>query len=183
MISGGGRTAINLLDAIDARTLGASMPLVICSDPNAPGVARCRDRGLHVEVIPGRIPKDTLEQVLRAHQIDWVILAGYLKLVDIPASYQGRVVNIHPALLPKFGGAGMHGQHVHSAVLARGERRSGCTVHLCDDRFDTGPIVLQMTCPVLAHDTPETLAERVFALECKAFPLALASLFGAGGRA
>lgn len=183
MISGSGRTALNLLDAIDAGRLEANLALVISSSPSAVGVARCAARGLTVEVIPGRIPRDTLEQVLRAHKIDWVVLAGYLKLVDIPASYQGRVVNIHPALLPRFGGAGMHGSHVHTAVLASGDRRSGCTVHLCDDRFDTGPIVLQMSCPVLAGDTPETLAQRVFALECKAYPLALASLLHQGVRA
>jgi phosphoribosylglycinamide formyltransferase 1 len=177
MISGGGRPALNLVDAIERGELQAIPALVISSDAKAPGVARCQARGLEVVVIPGRIARETLESKLREFRIDWVVLAGYLKFVDIPESYQGRVVNIHPALLPKFGGSGMHGQHVHTAVLAARERRSGCTVHLCDDRYDTGPIVLQMSCPVETSDTPDSLATRVFELECKAYPLALVALF------
>lgn len=183
MISGGGRTALNLLEAIERRELDASLVLVIASAADAPGVARCRERGLEVRVMPGVIPADELERVLRAHGIDWVALAGYLKLVRVPAAYRGRVLNIHPALLPKFGGLGMHGRRVHEAVLAAGELESGCTVHHCDDTYDTGAIILQRRCPVLAGDTPDTLAQRVFREECKAYPEALRRVMQASGQA
>jgi phosphoribosylglycinamide formyltransferase-1 len=105
------------------------------------------------------------------------VLAGYLKLVNIPPGYERRVVNIHPALLPGFGGAGMYGHRVHEAVLASGDGESGCTVHFCDEVFDRGPIILQKRCPVLPGDTPDMLAARVFDLECRAYPEALQLLF------
>lgn len=173
LISGGGRTLLNLQDRIDDATLNAIIPLVIASGPCA-GVERARARGLQVEIIPGAIPATTLGSLLEQHTIDLVILAGYLKLVRIPKGYEGRILNIHPALLPKFGGAGMYGERVHAAVLAAGEPVSGCTVHLCDEAFDTGQILLQRTCPVLASDTPQTLAARVFELEKEAYPRAIA---------
>lgn len=180
MISGGGRTLVNLLDRIDAGRLRAEVPLVIASRP-CPGVERVSGRVADVRVMPGRIPAAELEQVLRSHVIDYVVLAGYLQLVNIPASYRGRVINIHPALLPKHGGPGMHGRHVHEAVLAAGDTESGCTVHYADDTFDTGGVILQQRCPVLAGDTPETLAARVFALELEALPEALERVIGGGG--
>jgi len=105
-----------------------------------------------------------------------VALAGYLKLFEIPDGFENRVTNIHPALLPSFGGKGMYGPNVHRAVIESGCRVSGCTVHLCDERYDTGPIITQLTCPVLESDTPETLADRVFALETEAYPSALRDL-------
>jgi phosphoribosylglycinamide formyltransferase-1 len=101
-------------------------------------------------------------------------MAGFLKLVQIPADFAGRVINIHPALLPAFGGKGFHGMHVHRAVLARGCTVSGCTVHLVDNEYDHGRIILQKTVPVLPDDTPESLAARVFAVECQALPEAIA---------
>jgi phosphoribosylglycinamide formyltransferase-1 len=172
MLSGGGRTLMNLLDVIDRGELGAEVVRVIASR-ECGGAERARDRGLDVRVIPGEIPADRLAQLLDAVAADWVVLAGYLKYVHIPAAYQGRVVNIHPALLPDFGGPGMFGEHVHRAVFDAGATESGCTVHLCDDRYDHGQIILQKRCPVLADDTPETLAARVFELECVAYPEAL----------
>jgi folate-dependent phosphoribosylglycinamide formyltransferase PurN len=180
MISGGGRTLLNLLDKIDAGELAATVPLVIASRPCA-GVERARGRVAEVIVMPGRIPAGELEQVLSSRRIDWVVLAGYLQLVNIPPAYRGRVVNIHPALLPKHGGPGMHGHHVHEAVLAAGEAESGCTVHFADDSFDTGAVILQKRCPVLAGDTPETLAARVFGLELEALPEAMKVLLAHGG--
>ncbi|HEX2837225.1 MAG TPA: formyltransferase family protein [Phycisphaerales bacterium] len=182
MISGGGRTALNILDHIERGDLDAHVALVISSDPDAAGVQRCRDRGLQVVVMPGTIAAEVLERTLKEHHIDWVVLAGYLKLVRIPASYEGRVINIHPALLPKFGGKGMHGHHVHEAVIAAGEAQSGCTVHFCDGKYDTGPIILQMTCPVLPNDTPGTLAARVFEVEKQAYPAALKQLLAKPAR-
>lgn len=173
MMSGGGRTVLNLLDAIDAGALVARIELVISSSASVAGVERCRSRGLDVLVMPGVIDASVLEDVLGERRIDAVVLAGYLKLVRIPHRYRGRIVNIHPALLPKFGGKGMHGQHVHGAVLEAGEAESGCTVHLVDEEYDKGTMLLQRRCPVLATDTPESLAARVFEQECLALPEAL----------
>ena len=118
--------------------------------------------------------------MLGEHAIDWVVLAGYLHLVAIPRGFEGRVVNIHPALLPDFGGPGMFGDRVHEAVLKAGATESGCTVHLCDERYDTGSIVLQERCPVVPGDDVASLARRVFDLECKAYPRALQLLFARG---
>jgi phosphoribosylglycinamide formyltransferase-1 len=173
MISGGGRTVLNLLDHIERGELFAQIALVISSSASAPGVQRCRDRGLIVEVMTGVIAAEALEAVLARHEIAAVVLAGYLKLLRIPEAYRGRIVNIHPALLPKFGGKGMHGDHVHAAVLAAGETESGCTVHLVDDAYDSGTVLLQKRCPVLPGDDVKTLAARVFEVECEAYPEAL----------
>lgn len=175
LISGGGRTLLNLRDQIDAGRLNATIPLVIASGLSA-GVERAKARGLRVEVVPGTIPCERLAALLKEARADLVVLAGYLKLLNIPPGFEGRVVNIHPALLPKFGGHGMYGEKVHAAVLASDEPISGCTVHLCDARYDTGPVLLQMTCPVEPGDTPETLAARVFELEKQAYPKALGKL-------
>jgi phosphoribosylglycinamide formyltransferase-1 len=100
-------------------------------------------------------------------------LAGYLRRLSIPASLKWKIVNIHPALLPSFGGAGMYGERVHQAVLDAGCKVSGCTVHLCDDEYDRGPIIVQRTCEVREDDTAQTLAARVFEQECLAYPEAL----------
>jgi phosphoribosylglycinamide formyltransferase-1 len=116
---------------------------------------------------------------VRSHEPDLVCLAGWLHLVPIPDDFRHRVLNIHPALLPAFGGKGMYGRHVHEAVLAYGAKVSGCTVHFADNEYDHGPIVLQRVVPVLDDDTPETLAERVFEQECLAYPEAI-RLFAAG---
>lgn len=172
MLSGSGRTASNLLDRIDAGQLRALVPLVIASR-ECKGAELMRARGVDVRVVPGVVPADRLEEVLDDARTDLLVLAGYLRLVSIPRSYTWRVVNIHPALLPSFGGPGMHGMRVHRAVLETGCKVSGCTVHLCDSAYDRGAIVAQASCPVLEHDTPETLAERVFALELDLYPRAL----------
>ena len=182
MLSGSGRTLLNLLDAMStmgAGRLDASVPLVIASR-ECLGAERAREHGLRTIVETGEIPADRLEALLDAHGVGWVALAGYLLLVNIPPRFDGRVVNIHPALLPGFGGAGMYGLRVHRAVLDAGATESGCTVHLCDNRYDAGPIILRKTCPVEPDDTPETLAARVFELECTAYPEALQLLFERG---
>ena len=172
MMSGGGRTLLNLLAHIRAGELRAEIPLVISSREGT-GVDRARAQGLHVEVLPGHIPAPYLAELVEAHRVDWVVLAGYLLLVDIPDSFRGRVVNIHPALLPKFGGRGMYGRRVHEAVIAAGEAESGCSVHYADSEYDRGPVILQRKCPVYPGDTPDTLAARVFELEQEAYPAAL----------
>lgn len=179
LLSGSGRTLLNLLEHTRAGTLRASIELVIASR-EGPGAERARAAGLRTLVIPGQIPAEQLGALLREHRIDLVALAGYLKLVSIPPGFAGRIVNIHPALLPAFGGPGMYGQRVHEAVIRSGATTSGCTVHLIDAEFDRGPILLQKSCPVLPGDTPESLADRIFTLECRAYPEALQRLITRG---
>ncbi len=172
LLSGSGRTLVNLNESIKTKKLSASIELVIASK-ECLGAERARQAGLKTLIMPGAIPAATLAAALDANHIDLVILAGYLKLINIPPRYAGRIVNIHPSLLPDFGGPGMYGHHVHEAVLESGAKQSGCTVHLVTPEYDRGPILLQKSCPVLPSDTPDTLAARVFALECQAYPEAL----------
>lgn len=176
MISGSGRTLMNLATAIESKTLDATITLVIASRP-CKGADLAREHGLHVEIIEGEIDKDAIDQLMARHQIDWVVLGGYLHLMHIPDRLRGKIVNIHPALLPDFGGPGMYGARVHQAVLDSGASRSGCTVHLCDEVFDRGPILAQSECDVLEGDSAQTLAARVFERECDLYPRALADLF------
>lgn len=171
-VSGTGRTLRNLIARCADGSLPARVGLVVASR-ECGAVEVARDAGVPVVVRAGDFRADELDAVLKGHGVGWVALAGYLRLLPIPEDYRGRIVNIHPALLPEFGGSGMHGLHVHRAVLASGAGRSGCSVHICDDRYDTGPIVVQRECAVLPGDTPESLAARVFALELEAYPEAL----------
>lgn len=179
-ISGSGRTLRNLAETIETGRLHASIGVVVASR-ECPGLDFARRAGLQALIIPGVVSFDDLDRLLKEHRIDWVVLAGYLKLLNIPQDYEGRVVNIHPALLPTFGGPGMYGARVHEAVIRSGAAVSGCTVHLCDENYDTGRIILQKTCPVEPGDTPESLAARVFDLECQAYPEALQILFDEAG--
>lgn len=172
MLSGGGRTALNLLDAIEQGRLNARIVGAIASRPCA-GVDRLATRGIASSIIPGEIPAPDLHGVLASLGADLVPLCGYMRYLHVPPAFAGRIINIHPALLPKYGGKGCFGRHVHEAVIAARETLSGCTVHLVDAEFDHGPIILQKSCPVLPDDTPDTLASRVFALECLAYPEAL----------
>lgn len=172
MLSGSGRTLVNLLRAIEDGRLSARVVGVIASK-ECLGAQRARDAGLPTRVMPGVIPAAELGVTLAAFGAEAVALAGYLKKIDMPPGWDGRVVNIHPSLLPKFGGQGMYGDRVHAAVLAAGERESGCTVHVVDGEYDRGPILLQRRCPVLPGDDVHTLAARVFEQECLAYPEAL----------
>lgn len=176
MISGGGRTLLNLDARIKQRELDARIHLVIASKPS-PGAERARALGLPVLIIPGVIEPAILERVIRDHDCQWIVLGGYIKYLRLPASLAGKAVNIHPSLLPSFGGQGMFGMNVHQAVIDAGCKVSGCTVHLVDDQFDHGPILAQQACPVLEDDSAQSLAERVFALECDLYPKTLSNLF------
>ena len=179
LLSGSGRTLENLLEWIAAERLAATVEVVIASRGDVRGVGVAQRAGLPTRVLP-QGTYSTVEwsaeifAACRAAKADLVVMAGFLKLVEIPADFAGRVINIHPALLPAFGGKGFHGMHVHRAVLARGCTVSGCTVHLVDNEYDHGRIILQKTVPVLPDDTPESLAARVFAVECQALPQAIA---------
>lgn len=179
LISGGGRTLTNIADRIDAGALDAEIAVVISSRADAAGVERARQRGFEVRIAdrnsPGA-PNDLDEAIttwMADAGVDLVCACGYLRLLRIDPPLEGRVMNIHPALLPDFGGKGMYGEHVHRAVLAAGRSYSGCTVHFADDRYDHGPVILQRACPVFETDDVETLAARVFAEECIAYPEAI----------
>jgi phosphoribosylglycinamide formyltransferase-1 len=151
--------------------------LVVAPRDDAPGLAVARAMGLYTAAIDDQDPRfaDRLVDEMDRAGCAWLCLAGYLRLLppSVLAARPGRVLNIHPALLPRFGGKGMYGERVHAAVLAAGETESGCTVHLVTDRYDDGPILLQRKCPVKPEDTPETLAARVLELEHRAYSEAL----------
>jgi len=178
LLSGSGRTLANLLDWIAADRLAATIEAVVSSRGDVRGVQIAERAGIPVTVLPpqGQPLTDWSESVfatLRRASPDLVVMAGFLHLVEIPADFAGRVINIHPALLPAFGGKGYHGMHVHRAVIERGCTVSGCTVHLVDNEYDHGRILLQQTVPVLRDDSPESLAARVFAAECATLPEAI----------
>lgn len=175
LISGGGRTLLNLADRIDEGDLPARIALVVASR-ECPGADRARERGLPVVIAPGDLSAHDLDRFLLDSGAGCAALAGYLRLLRIPPRLRNRVINIHPALLPSFGGPGMYGERVHRAVLDAGCKVSGCTAHLCDDRYDAGPIVAQAACEVLEGDTPASLGARVFDLECRMYPAAVRAL-------
>ncbi len=182
LVSGGGTTLDNLARRIADETLSAEIKIVIVSRPDVGAIQIAKQHGLPCETLTRKSFPDVVRysaevfSVIEKHEVQLVCLAGFLSLLHIPDDFAGRVLNIHPALLPKFGGQGMYGRRVHEAVLAAGEKTSGCTVHFADNTYDTGPILHQRTCPVEKNDTPETLAARVFAQECEAFPQAISAL-------
>lgn len=175
LVSGGGRSVMNLQHRIERGELPATIALVLSTRPGVPAIERARACGLPAREI-AREPIDTLDDrvdaALQAAGVDLVVLAGYLRLFR-PAAWVGRCINIHPALLPRHGGKGLWGHRVHEAALAAGDRESGCTVHWVDERYDHGEPILQRRCPVRPDDTPDTLAARVFAEELVALPEAI----------
>jgi len=186
MLSGSGRTLENLAKAIHAGRLDARIAGVISSRRDVAGVARARGLGLRVGILrPVDFPsrqafwKATSEALDRLKP-DLVVMAGYLCYWQVPRRWAGRVVNIHPSLLPKFGGKGCYGHHVHEKVLAAGVKTSGCTVHLVDNVYDHGKVLAQAKVPVKRSDTPDTLAARVFRAECRLYPALLQDI--AAGR-
>jgi phosphoribosylglycinamide formyltransferase 1 len=183
LISGGGTTLQNLIDQISAGKLRAQIKIVIASRPGIAGIDRAKNAGLKCEVIEKKTfanPEDFSRAVFaRCKGVDLIGLAGWLSYLHVPPDFDGKVMNIHPSLLPAFGGQGMYGLRVHQAVLASGAKESGCTVHFVDNDYDTGPVILQRRCPVLKDDTAQTLAHRVFDEERIAYPEAI-ELFRTG---
>jgi phosphoribosylglycinamide formyltransferase 1 len=179
ILSGSGTTLQNLLDRIRAGRLAARVVLVVSNRPDAFGLTRAAEAGIETAVAVRQdfaSAEDFGKAVFdrcREARVDLVCLAGFLQFLPIPEDFQGRVMNIHPSLIPAFCGKGFYGHHVHEAVLAHGARVSGCTVHFADNVYDHGPIIVQKTVPVLDDDTPVTLAERVFVQECEAYPEAI----------
>ena len=179
LVSGGGRSLENLVEKIDAGELACRVALVVSSTPKAFALERARRHGIpHAVIDPDRklgvdeYSRD-LFAAIESFECDTAVMAGFLRLVRIPPHWVGRVLNIHPSLLPAFGGKGFYGERVHRAVLERGVQFTGCTVHYVDNEYDHGPILLQRCVRVNEGETPETLAERVFAEEKIALPEAL----------
>jgi phosphoribosylglycinamide formyltransferase-1 len=182
--SGGGTTLQNLIDKIKAKKLSAQIVQVVASKPRIGAIRRADEAGIPL-ALANRAAKNIADfsrsifDPIRHSNADLVILGGFLSLIEIPSDYAGKVINIHPSLLPAFGGKGFHGSSVHKAVIDSGVKVTGCTVHFADAAYDSGAIIIQKTAEVLADDTPETLATRVFQLECQALPEAIA-LYAAG---
>ncbi len=181
-LSGGGRTLSNLLMHRDHLDLEIDIRLVISSSAKVGGVQVGREAGIETLVIRKSDFPDAQDysqamfEPVRKSGAKYVVMAGFLKHVLIPQDFDHRVINIHPSLLPAFGGEGMYGARVHSAAIDRGVTISGCTVHFVDNHYDNGPIILQMCCDVFPDDTPESLAARVFDCECEALPQAIRTL-------
>ena len=179
LLSGSGRTLENVQQAIMAGRLSARVAVVVSSKSDAYGLVRARQHGLDAVAVPRRnYPNlqafnEAMHAVLAHYPIDLVVLAGFLSLYAPPPALAGRVMNIHPALLPAFGGKGLYGDRVHRAVLESGVKLSGCTVHFADACYDHGPIILQAAVPVEDDDTIEALAARVFTAECALYPQAI----------
>jgi formyltetrahydrofolate-dependent phosphoribosylglycinamide formyltransferase len=174
LASGGGSNLQALLDHADA--LGDErrydVVLVAANSASAGALDRARARGIDAVVLDAPADGDALLRLLDARGVDLVVLAGYLKLVpsEVARRFRGRMLNVHPALLPAFGGPGMYGRRVHAAVIAAGARVSGATVHFVDEHYDRGAIVAQWPVPAYANDTPESLAARVLRVEHRLLP-------------
>jgi formyltetrahydrofolate-dependent phosphoribosylglycinamide formyltransferase len=172
LASGAGRSLQNLIDLAGAGRLPARIVHVVGSKAGIPALDRARKAGIEATVCG---PADLTGLIDRLDP-DLVVMAGWLKHWPIPDRWVGRTINIHPALLPAFGGRGLYGHRVHDAVLAAGVPASGCTVHFVTGDYDAGPVILQRTCPVLAGDTSDALAARVFAEELVALPEAITAI-------
>jgi phosphoribosylglycinamide formyltransferase-1 len=189
LISGSGRTLKNFIDLAANDELPVDIRLVISSSATAGGLRFAEQAGIETRVLSrGVFPKgevgdkaygDAIFSACREAHVDYVAMAGFLKLAPVPEDFAGRVLNIHPALIPAFCGRGMYGERVHQAVLDAGVKVTGCTVHFVDNEYDAGPIIWQQPVPVFDDDTPDTLAKRVFEAEKEAYPHVL-KLLAAG---
>jgi phosphoribosylglycinamide formyltransferase-1 len=179
LVSGQGTTLQNILDEQRAGRLPVETRVVVSSRLRAFALERALRAGIKTKVLRPRefaSPREyglAIEEAVRSAGVDLVCMAGWLAFWEVPPTLLGKVLNIHPALLPAFGGRGMYGDAVHAAVLAHGCKVSGCTVHIADNEYDHGPIVLQRVVPVLDDDTVERLRARVFQEECVAYPQAI----------
>jgi len=179
LLSGNGTSLENLLEHIDAGKVPAEVAVVISSKEKAFGLERARRRGIQAEAVSRKKHPDSgkfndaLHAVLDRYQVDLVAMLGFLSLFELRGKYEGRTINVHPALIPAFCGHGFYGQRVHEAVLASGVKVSGATVHFSDEEYDHGPIIGQEPVPVLEGDSAETLAARVMAAERRLVPEAI----------
>lgn len=184
--SGNGSNAENIIRYFrNHRECGIDVALVICNRPEARVLARASALGVPTRTIltPDFRDKDTVLPVLEEFHIDAIVLAGFLLMVPdfILERYPDRIVNIHPSLLPKYGGKGMYGHHVHEAVIAAGEKETGITIHLVTDKCDEGASLFQARINIAADDTPQTIETKIHQLEQQHFPRVIAETFGREG--
>ncbi|MDO4588537.1 MAG: phosphoribosylglycinamide formyltransferase [Fusobacterium sp.] len=181
MVSGGGSNLQSIIDNCKNGELNCEIACVIGDRP-CYGVERASEQGIESCVIDRKVYKKELckeiDKVLSTKGVELIVLAGFLSIIDeeFVNKWKGRIINIHPSLLPKFGGPGMYGIRVHEAVLKAGEKESGCTVHYVDTGVDSGEIILQVKVPVLEGDTPEVLQKRVLVEEHKLLPNSIAKI-------
>ncbi len=179
LLSGSGKTLQNLIDKIGDKTLNAKIQIVISSSPDAYGLKRAKKNNIPATVVKysdynsAKVFSNAIIKEIEEHPIDLIILAGFMHLFKVPDKYSGKVMNIHPGLIPSFCGKGYYGHHVHEAVIESGVKVSGCTVHFVDNEYDNGPIIIQRTVPVHEGDTPDNLVQKVFKEECIAYPDAI----------
>jgi len=185
LLSGGGTSLQNILDKIDAGTLRARVALVVSSKDGVKGLQRAEAKNVPTKVVASanyRKDKKTdwtsfskeINSVVLAAKPDLVVLAGFMCFYEVPPELENKVINIHPALLPAFGGQGMYGEHVHKAVVKRGARIHGCTVHFVTNDYDAGPIILQRSCAIdPARESADDVQKKVFQEECLAMPEAI----------
>lgn len=186
LASGSGTNLQAIIDSCEKGEINGQIVIVISDNPNAFALERARRKGIKaVAISAAGLKREEHERLVNQHLLDekveLVALAGYMRIMTpwIIDQWLGRMMNIHPALLPSFGGKGMYGEHVHRTVLEHGCKISGCTVHFVVPEVDGGPIILQECVPVLENDTPETLADRIHPVEHRLYPKAI-SLFANG---
>lgn len=170
--SGNGTNAQALMDYFSTHS-SARIALLVSNKSQAYALKRAQMQNIPTALISRTTPTGDLITTLHAHNVRWIILAGYLALIpsELITIFSRHIINLHPALLPKYGGKGMYGDHVHKAVLAAGETRSGITIHYVNEQYDSGAIIFQASSPVLTEDTPDTLAARIHLLEHRYLPL------------
>lgn len=177
LLSGSGRTLDNFHDRIQDGSLQAKIEVVISNVADALGLKKAQAYGYPAfHAVGGK----ATNEIVSRHEVDLIVLAGYLKLYVPPESHRRKVLNIHPSLIPSFCGAGYYGHRVHEAVKARGCKVSGCTVHFANEVYDEGPIVVQKCVALSDEDTPDDIAAKVFAVECEAYPEAINLVDGKG---
>lgn len=186
LASGGGTNLQAIIDACERNEIDGTVAVVISDKPDAFALERARRKGIPaVHISPMGLKREEHERLvheaLAKHGVELVVLAGYMRILTpwLIDRYSGRMMNVHPAQLPSFGGEGMYGEHVHKAVIDHGCKVSGCTVHFVGTEVDGGPIILQESVPVMEDDTPETLANRIHPLEHRLYTKAIA-LYAAG---
>jgi formyltetrahydrofolate-dependent phosphoribosylglycinamide formyltransferase len=179
LLSGSGTTLQNLIDRIGDGSLDAQIQCVIASREGVYGLERAKNYDIPAITVARKGFADTAEfnaelwKAIREFDVDLVVMAGFMSLIEVPDDFVNRIINVHPALIPAFCGQGMYGHHVHEAVLEYGAKLTGVTVHYADAEYDHGPIIMQASVPVEDDDTPDTLADRVQAKERELYPQAI----------
>lgn len=183
--SGNGSNAINIIRYFAGHEQ-VEVKLVVCNKADAPVVQKARDLGVEVLVVSNDEVENglTLLQELDYRAIEWIVLAGFLRKIplNLLRGYLNKIINVHPSLLPKFGGQGMYGMHVHRAVVEAGEIKSGISIHLVNEEFDKGELLAQFETAIGADDTPEVVAKKVQELEHVHFPEVIEKVIGYGTR-